>query len=166
MFQVKYYICVSCTHTLKLVYLLVVHTHTLKLVCLSAVHHTLSSLSLLKYQPSSAMIFSFYQAKLKCLKNMTYRISSCNTRWHLFTNSVLRKCVLVSILESTVFIKVTIFWNVMLCCLVPIYEPMQCKIPEDCNIKIQYSETLKSQFCSCCCNRLYTCSCMTNEDYF
>jgi hypothetical protein len=69
---------------------------------------------------------------------MAYRISSYDIRWlFFFTNTVLRKCVHISMLESIVFIKVTIFWNVMLCCLVPTYIFMQCKIPEDCNINIQ-----------------------------
>jgi len=63
-------------------------------------------------------------------------------------------------------IKVTVFSNVMVCCLLPIYEITQCKIPGEVILIFSVFENLMSQVCSCCYNRLYTRSLMTYKHYF
>jgi hypothetical protein len=94
------------------------------------VHYTLSSLYLLKYQPSVCYNFQLLQSHFKMSQNHSLQNIFLMTQGGiLFTNTVLRKWVLVSLLESNIFIKVTVFWNVMVCYLLPIYEITQCKIP-------------------------------------
>jgi len=54
------------------------------------------------------------------------------------------------------FIKVTVFWNVMVCCLLPIYEITQYKIPGEVILIFSVFENLMSQVCSCCYNIIYS----------